>query len=704
MSFKMLSLKDRYITEKNDIPNEFFNMVLPEAVLYKRAAGFFSSSALISISKGLQHFYYNGGKIQLIVSPILSKEDCVAIEQGYKAREDAIQEALVKDFDITEISNDDGCNFLSWLIYEKRLEIKVLTRKDNNYGIFHDKFLILYDSDNNKISSRGSSNESQTAYEDNYETIEVDFSWDTSLSNRTEQREFQFDELWNGESKQWIISDFPDALKNNLIQIRKKIPSFDEYKNQIRIQQIESECNLKEKKVSMPSWLKLRPYQKKAISSWVQHQCCGIYEMATGTGKTITAISSMVKLLEQYLKVGTTCGVIVVVPYKVLVEQWTDILKSFNFSPLCCYDSTKSWIDKVHLAIDLFNNGYKKNFCLITTNKTFAEQPFQECLSRIKKDYIFCADEMHHLATEKAVASLPQNARYKLGLSATLMTKYADEEMDKLKEYFGGIIYEFTMKEAIGEFLTPYYYYPIFVELTDDELEQYLEISRKISKACAINNGDFSDNNLGLTALLSQRARLIASAENKIEKLKEFKDIIKDTNYNLFYCGDKIEVNSNEKFISRVNKVLQDDIGISIQKFTSEESKKEREEILTLFANGFIQGLSAIRCLDEGVDIPQLKRAFILSSGTNPKEFIQRRGRILRKAEGKKFAEIYDFIVFPILDKQRLAYLSPEELQFERKVIAREYERLKEFAGLAINGPEAYNKFLNMWELYSSGE
>ena len=123
----MLSLKDRYITEKNDIPNEFFNMVLPEAVLYKRAAGFFSSSALISISKGLRHFYYNGGKIQLIVSPILSKEDCVAIEQGYKAREDAIQEALVKDFDITEISNDDGCNFLSWLIYEKRLEIKVLT-------------------------------------------------------------------------------------------------------------------------------------------------------------------------------------------------------------------------------------------------------------------------------------------------------------------------------------------------------------------------------------------------------------------------------------------------------------------------------------------------------------------------------------------------------------------------------------------------
>ena len=276
--------------------------------------------------------------------------------------------------------------------------------------------------------------------------------------------------------------------------------------------------------------------------------------------------------------------------------------------------------------------------------------------------------------------------------------------MTKLKEYFGGIIYEFTMKEAIGEFLTPYYYYPIFVELTDDELDQYLEISRKISKACAINNGDFSEDNPGLTALLSQRARLIASAENKIEKLKEFKDIIKDTNYNLFYCGDKIEVNSNEKFISRVNRVLQEDIGISIQKFTSEESKKEREDILTLFANGFIQGLSAIRCLDEGVDIPQLKRAFILSSGTNPKEFIQRRGRILRKAKGKKFAEIYDFIVFPILDKQRLSYLSFEDLQFERKVIAREYERLKEFAGLALNGPEAYNKFLNMWELYSSGE
>ena len=291
MSFKNLAIKDTYITEKNDIPNEFYNVVLPESVLYKRAAGFFSSSALISISKGLQQFYYNGGTIQLIVSPIFSKEDYEAIEKGYQARADKITEALIKNFNIEDIKNDDGCNFLAWLIYENRLEIKIVTRKDNNYGIFHDKFLILYDEEGNKISSRGSSNESRTAFEDNYETIEVDFSWDTSRYNRTKQRETQFDEIWYGNNSQWITSNFPEAIKRQLIQIRKPIEhsvnsyiSKDTQENEF-VSNIDNNTT-----ISIPSFIKLREYQNNAIREWTIHQFKGIYEMATGTGKTITAM------------------------------------------------------------------------------------------------------------------------------------------------------------------------------------------------------------------------------------------------------------------------------------------------------------------------------------------------------------------------------------------------------------------------------
>ncbi|MDD3013463.1 MAG: DEAD/DEAH box helicase family protein [Candidatus Gastranaerophilales bacterium] len=693
MSFLELDIKDLYVTENNDIPNEFYNVVLPEAVLYKRAAGFFSSSALISVSKGLRNFYYNGGTIRLIVSHLFSKEDIEAMEKGYKAREDIIYKSLVENFDINEISDNDGCNFLAWLIYEERLEIKVVTKKENKFGIFHDKFLILVDKDENKISARGSTNESKTAYEDNYESIEIDFSWDTSLNNRTKQREQQFDEIWEGKSIKWEINEFPKALKKQIIQIRKDIPPAPQ----------KAFRNLHKKKtegIAIPSNIELREYQKNAIKEWVKNNSTGIFEMATGTGKTITAISAIVKLLEQYEKHSQPCALVIVVPYKVLLEQWIDILAKFNISAIPCYDSKKTWFKKLKTTIELFNKGYNKHFCLITTNTTFSDDDFQSFLSKIQKDYIFCVDEMHHMATDKVIPLLPENARFRLGLSATLMTKFQSENMDELKKYFGGIVYEFSMKEAIGEFLTPYNYHPIFVELTDEELEQYHDISKKISKAIAMSGG-FSDENIGLKALLSQRARLIASAENKLNALIELKDKIVNTNFNLFYCGDKLETTSNERFINRVNSVLKNDIGISIQKFTAEENKKQREDILKLFSNGLIQGLSAIRCLDEGVDIPQLRRAFILSSGTNPKEFIQRRGRVLRKAPGKEYAEIYDFIVFPVLSKEKLASLTPEEIQLEKTIINREFERLKEFADLAMNGIQSYNEFLKKWELYS---
>ena len=702
MSFKDLTIKDTYITEKNDIPNEFYNVVLPESILYKRAAGFFSSSALISISKGLRQFYYNGGIIHLIVSPIFSKEDYDAIEKGYQARDDKITEALIKNFNIEDIQDDDGCNFLAWLIYEDRLDIKVVTRKDNNYGIFHDKFLILYDNENNKISSRGSSNESRTAFEDNYETIEVDFSWDISNYNRTNQREKQFDEIWFGNNSQWVTSKFPEAIKKRIIQIRKPI-KYNNPKQTTDNEEDISMNNENNKKISIPASLELRQYQKDAIIEWTKHQFQGIYEMATGTGKTKTAIASIVKLIEQFEQANYSCGLVFVVPYKVLLEQWVDELAQFNIHPICCYDTKNSWKSRAKNVIDLFNKGCINHFCLITTNKTFIDTDFQTCLQDIKKDYIFCADEMHHLATDNALNCLPQNARFRLGLSATLMTKYADKEMDKLKTYFGGIIYEFPMEKAIGKYLTPYYYYPVFVDLTPDELDNYHEISKKISKICVVSGTEKMLDNPSLKALLAQRARLIASASNKVKKLKEFKDKLIGTNFNLFYCGDKVETETNEKFIEKINNVLKNDIGISVQKFTSEESKKQRENILKLFSNGLIQGLTAIRCLDEGVDIPALQRAFILSSGTNPKEFIQRRGRVLRKAENKEFAEIYDFIVLPTLDPNRIGFLSIDEINMEKKIIAREYERLQEFAKLAINGIEAFNEFLSKWEMYSNG-
>lgn len=448
---------------------------------------------------------------------------------------------------------------------------------------------------------------------------------------------------------------------------------------------------------NIPSNIKLRSYQEEAIKKWFDNRLKGIFQMATGTGKTITAISAITKLFELCKIKKISCGLIIVVPYKSLLEQWIDILKLFNINPIRCYENKNMWFDKLNKKIEFFNTGIIKTLYIITTNATFNSNSFQDSISKIKKDYVLCIDEMHHAATDKYLMNLPENCSFRLGLSATLDSTHNRERTDLLVSYFGGIVYEFSMKKAIEEgFLTPYYYYPIFVELSDYEKEEYFMLSKKIGRL--INVCDKDDE--CLTSLLMKRARILASAENKLKELIKLKDKVTKTNYNIFYCGDKIDEN-NDKFIYKVNRIVANELELKTHTFTSEEDKNERRSILDRFKQGDLQAITAIRCLDEGIDIPELRRAFILSSSTNPKEFIQRRGRILRKSQSKEYAEIYDFIVVSTLDKSYINELTDEELMVEKKIFLRELDRFVEFASLSINEIESHNKLMKVWDLYN---
>lgn len=705
MGFTELTIKDLYVTDSDNIPEEFYGIALPKTVLYKRAAGFFSSSALATLGRGLKQFYYNGGNMRLIVSPLFSKEDYEAIELGYKAQEDIAAQRIVEMFNIDEIKDDDGANILSWLIFEKRLDIRVVVKKENNKkAIFHDKFSVLIDEEGNRITFRGSMNESETAMVDNYESIEVDCSWETEGLRRAIQREKQFDAIWDDDSNKWSTIPIPDAVKESLVQIRRPIKA-DTYEYVENSPQLvcEPETVYMPSRPAIPKWLELRKYQKNAIAAWVKNNNRGIFQMATGTGKTKTSLAAVTKILDVYYSNQVKCGLVVVVPYVVLLEQWLEDLKEFQISAIACYESKNKWLPRVEENIRLFNENVRDKLFLITTTKTLISSDFQRCIATIKGDYIFLADEMHHLTSDMMRQSLPQNAKYRLGLSATLMTKYNSAKMEELKAYFGGIIYEYSMKEAIEtDCLTRYFYYPIYVELTDEEKSDYYEVSKKISKAMMLAGNDLDDDdNIPLKALLSQRGRILASASNKLIKLKEMAPQFKDKANFIIYCGDKIE--SNVKYIDKVYEIVNNEEGIISAKFTAEENPQQRRDILDLFGKKVIQALIAIRCLDEGVDIPQLETAIIMSSGTNPKEFIQRRGRILRKAAGKQYSYIYDFIVIPSLSIQDVSALTPDEKEMELKVISREFERVQEFANLAENGLEVTASFLEKWRQYSGG-
>lgn len=447
----------------------------------------------------------------------------------------------------------------------------------------------------------------------------------------------------------------------------------------------------------IPEDIKLREYQKEAINKWFKNKFNGILEMATGTGKTITAISAMVKVIETCNLKNFPCGMVIVVPYKSLLEQWTEDLSRFNIYPIMCYDNKNLWGDSLKVKIDAFNNNIIKNLFIITTNSTFNGKEFQNLLSNINNDYILCIDEMHHAATENYLSNLPRKCKLRLGLSATLQSNHNSKNINKLIHYFDKIVYTFDMKRAIDEgFLTPYYYYPIFVELTEEEKYEYLKLSKKIGKLMSVCDEDDEC----LTSLLMKRARIIGSAQNKLKVLKSMKTYVKNTHFNIFYCGDKIE--GDDKFIYKVNRIVANDFGLKTHTFTSEENKYERQKILQDFKDKKLDAISAIRCLDEGIDIPELRRAFILSSSTNPKEFIQRRGRILRKAKNKDFAQIYDFVVVSSLDKEYIRGLSDEELEVEKRILSRELERFNEFCNLAINSIDAHRKLMDVWDLYDN--
>lgn len=681
-----LHYRTAYDSDSTNMVAEFYNPVLQNSTIYKRTAGFFSSSVLVAAARGLEVLFISGGTMQIIVSPELSSDDIEAMVKGYESRETIIEKNLLRELAQGPVGYENRLNYLAWLIAEEKLDIKVVVRKDfKNSGMFHEKSGVFVDSRGDKVAFRGSMNESKTAYEDNYEAIEVYLSWEPRDALRIKSIEDSFDKFWNNQATNWSTYELPHAVKNKILEHKRSGDQWVKERN---------------RSVKNPQQVNLRQYQKDAINKWLKANGRGIFEMATGTGKTITSLWAVAELMKVYMSKKVPIALVIVVPYKVLLEQWIEELSMFNIEPISAYQSYESWYSSMKEGIAVLNAGGYEYLAVITTTTTFKSAKFQELLDTIKTDYILLVDEMHHLTTDKAINSLPEKALYRLGLSATLTNKYKEKEVTELVEYFGNnYASQYSLEEAIKNgFLTPYYYYPIFVELTDDEKEKYFELSVEIGRKAAISQ-DLDDDNSNIKNLLIQRARIIASAANKIEALRTLEDKVKNSHFNIFYCGDKIE--NEQKFVEKVNSLLATEFGMKTHTFTSAETNNTRKRILDDFKNKEIQALTAIRCLDEGVDIPRLERAFILSSGSNPKEFIQRRGRILRKSAGKQYAEIYDFIVVPTMDGTEIKWLSTQELEYEWRILTREFERYLEFANMAVNKEEALAKFTKILVKYS---
>jgi len=696
-----LKLQSEYRSDRGDLVQDFYIPCLENSRLYSRAVGFFSSTSMASVAEGLLALIQSGGRMRLIASPCLSAEDAEAIALGLRQREEVIAQSLIREID-QEFAQviQDRLACLAWLLSHNLLEIKLAVRKDiRNRGIYHEKLGLFEDNGGNIVAFTGSANESASALLDNFECVDVFCSWDEGVRERTLSKAENFRRLWENETPMLEILDFPEAAKRSLLRLRSDQFPIDQFTKRTTVM-----TEPKSDYISivttpnhgipiLPANLELRDYQKQAIANWFQNNGRGTLKMATGSGKTITALAIATEL---HQKIGLQV-LLIVCPYRHLVIQWSRECQKFGLEPILAFESVHNWQDRLSTQLYNVRSGNQKFLTIITTNATLIGQGLQSQLRYLPERTLIIGDEAHNLGARRLVESLPRNVGLRLALSATPERYFDDQGTEAIFDYFGSVIQpEFTLADAIrAGALVHYLYYPILVELTESETDKYADLTKKIGRAIAFD-GDRDDNEM-VAALLMQRARLLGAAANKLVALRDLMQQRLDTSHTLIYCGDgsvEDEVTTESmRQLDAVAQLLGSELGYRVNTYTAETSLDQREDLRIWFETGELQGLVAIRCLDEGVDIPAIQTAIMLASSSNPRQFIQRRGRILRSHPDKKRATLFDMIVLP-------PDLGRETIDVERNLLKKELQRFVEFANLADNGGEARLELLDLQERY----
>ena len=710
-----LNYKGVYKSDLDNILEDFYFPTLSVANRYDRAVGFFSASTISYAAQALSTFVKHGGQIRLILGAFSDKEDLEAVKQGYMEKE--ISEKIGQEL-LSMISNVSDELFqnrfetLSWLVAHGRLEVKIALRAR---GMYHDKVGIITDEAGDRIVFAGSANESTHALlpTHNYESINVFRTWIPEHAEFYDPHIDSFERLWRNESQSTAVIDIPTAVKAKLIKTARSLdytpdPEIEAAIAARILSKSGSSHSTTSAKPREPATInghpfKMRDHQIDALEAWrAKGDFQGTFDLATGAGKTITAIHAVVRLSEAID--GLVC--VIAAPYQNLADQWIDILGTFNIYPVKCYISRTQWEDKLRSMVHELTMGSRKFGAIVVVNRTLKSTVFQECLSKIKGSHLlWIGDECHHHTSKAYEGFLPEHARYRIGLSAT-PEHYLDEERnERLNEFYGDIVYSYTLKQAIQDkVLTPYVYYPHLVEFTGSEADEFVELSEQIGRIMARKSTKTSEMTPQLTGLLMRRARLVGSAANKLPALQAVLAGKRPTQHTLFYCGDgsvetdegatdaEESINQSKRQVEAVSAMLH---GMSwdVSRFTSRESRKNRDNILENFRLGFIDAMVAIRCLDEGIDVPACSTAYILASSRDPRQFVQRRGRILRRSPGKEQALIHDFIVV-------LPQGYEDGSDYAKRLIKSELGRVAEFSSLSENRSEAYEALAPVLRAY----
>ncbi len=671
MSFQDVVLLPTYNTddEKYNPARNFYNPVLSRAKVYKRVAGYFSSSSFAFIGKGLGALIQNGGLMQFVLNVQLLEDDYMNIRLGMESPETIIESRFLNDLSsIQDECLKNHAKVLGRLIANNLLEVRIgYVEDEDEMGmnpILHQKSGIMEDDAGNLIAFNGSNNESASGWVYNTEYLTVFCSWKPGQEEYVSAISANFEKFWNNKGNRTKLIPFPDAVIQNLISIAPKTEVYLQKLLKIINPDDEKEVHGQEpaytKASKMPE-VKLRDYQVKAVGAWKANNYHGLLEMATGTGKTITAVSAYENILNNEDKLI----LLVICPYSHLPAQWKSTIEKMHLPIkkfLRADGNTSKWDDTIYAeALRAFSSKQKRNLVILSTNDTACSPRFREMFDKIQATcnfpWMVISDEVHSIGSSTYSKALYPEYKYRLGLSATPDRYFDDEGSDFIREYFGNTVFQFSLRDAIDtinpgtgvSYLVPYDYEVRFTSLTSTETEKYLEWTKKIIRLRnIIENGKCTKEDKDrLNFWYIQRQNIIKNAANKMTVLEGIiQDLLEknELDHLLIYCSDSDpeQLEKVKELLAALSKKRQK--MIKFRKYTSDESSRilkkegffERDIILRNFNNGDFEVLLAMKCLDEGVDVPSTKNAVLMCSSGNPKEYIQRRGRILRPYPGKK--------------------------------------------------------------------
>ena len=668
MALTEMVLKETYDSDEDDILHDFYIPVLSQSVRYDRLAGYFSSTALAISARGMAQFLRNGGKMRLVTSVQITTEDQKAIKEGLDTPENIISRTMEEDLDIVDRLKKDHVAALAWMLAKETLEIKIVvplstdglfhTDELDYNSIYHQKIGILHDKNSNIVTFSGSVNETGKAWYDNVEEFKVFCSWKDGQDKYGSEDVKRFEKFWYGQSSCARVFDLPTAVRERLIRYTP-------------VTEDDAVARLNGEE-SIPI---LRNYQSEAIEKWNSCGRRGILEMATGTGKTRTAIACIRQMLDAPNKAPIL--VIITCPYVHLVRQWVKELKNYGIKSREVHSEASSSQTYMLNSMRKLNDKIMNSATIVTTHDTFSSKRFIECVKKCKVKTLVVADEVHRLGTKNLSKGLIDTYENRLGLSATPRRYFDDIGTDKIFDYFNGVVYEFGLDEAIeGGYLSQYDLFPHAAYLSRDEMGAYGGYSQRIAIEYAKEKPDHEL----LKNLTLRRARIVRDAHSKLDKFEEILTREGELDHCLVYCSDQ-QINHVESMLHNR--------GVTYHRFTYEEDQDMREKLLDDFARGDISVLVAMKCLDMGVDIPSTKTAIILASSRNPAEFVQRRGRILRPDNKKACAAIHDILALPSSIPTDKIYA-----ESEKRVITNEISRLQEFAR-SSNNPEYSDRLMH---------